>query len=187
MRTTTSIDIRTVLASDNCPLLVLAQLDFKSATLRVCNAGYSFTWDGYEWLGLGELGGISGVTEGGDLQMYGCTLQLTGIDPNYVYLALDPTEFQGRDATIWLAPLDKDYKILNNPVIVFKGRMDVMPIEMGDTATIQLTIESKLIDWERPRMRRYNHEDQISQYPNDLGLQFIPQMVEKELYWGRPS
>lgn len=179
--------VKGVLTSENAPLLVLIQLDFVSGTIRVCNAGYTFAYGGHDWLGLGQVGRISVISEGQELQMYGCTLELSGIPSAYIAEALNPDDYQGQQATIWLAPLDDDYQVLADPIITFQGRMDVMSISLGETATIQLSVESKLIDWERPRVRRYNHEDQISEWPLDMGLQYIPQMVEKELVWGRPS
>ena len=172
------------LRSDNVPLLVLVELDFAGGVVRCCNAGYNFVWDGQVWTGLGNLGGISGASEGQDLQMYGITLTLSGVPPELVAVALG-SGYQGRDATIWLATLNSDYSILTDPVIIFRGRMDTMPVEIGQEATIQLTIESRLVDWERPRIRRYNHADQITEYPTDKGFEFVPQMSEREIVWGR--
>lgn len=172
------------LQADNVPLLVLVELQFASGTVRVCNAGYNFEWDDYTWTGLGNLGSISAASEGEDLEMYGITLTLTGVPPEMVATALG-SGYQGRPATIWLAPLDSNYQILSDPTIIFKGRMDTMPIEMSDTATIQLSIESRLVDWERPRVRRYNHADQVIEYPDDKGFEFVTQMAEREIVWGR--
>jgi hypothetical protein len=177
-------DVVTALQADNVPLLVLVELQFETGTVRCCNAGYNFEYGGNTWTGLGNLGGISAVAEGEQLEMYGITLTLSGVPPEMIALALS-SGYQGRPATIWLAPLTNSYALLNDPVIIFKGRMDTMPIEVGNTATIQLTVESKLVDWERPRERRYNHADQISEYPDDLGFEFVAQMTEKEIIWGR--
>jgi hypothetical protein len=64
--------------------------------------------------------------------------------------------------------------------------MDVMGIEdSGDTANINVTAESRLIDLERSRERRYTSEDQKINYPNDKGLEFIADLQDKELVWGR--
>jgi hypothetical protein len=63
--------------------------------------------------------------------------------------------------------------------------MDTCDLEIGETATITLTIQNRLADWERPRLRRYTDEDQQSVYDGDLGLQFVAQMAEKTIYWGR--
>ena len=172
------------LRADNVPMLALVELQFKKQTVRCCNAGYSFEYGGHTWIGLGNCGGISAVSEGEQLEMYGLTLSLSGVPPELVAVALS-SGYQGRPATIWLAPLDQEYRLLNDPVIVFRGRMDTMPVDIGKEATIQLTIESKLVDWERPRERRYNHADQVSEYPDDKGFEFVAQMAEKELVWGR--
>jgi len=168
----------------NFPSLVLVELDFADGVVRLCNAGYTFTWNGNEWLGIGTLGSIEAISEGLALQMYGCALTLSGVPPEMVSEALSQN-YQGRSATIWLAPLTTDYAFIADPVIVFKGRMDTMDIEMGTTATISLTVESRLVDWERPRVRRFNDQDQQSEYPGDRGFRYVDQMLSKDLPWGR--
>ncbi|HRT09404.1 MAG TPA: hypothetical protein P5233_13565, partial [Candidatus Paceibacterota bacterium] len=62
---------------------------------------------------------------------------------------------------------------------------DTAVITLGESASIQISAENKMADWERARVRRYTHEDQIAEYPADKGLEFVPQMVEKVLIWGR--
>jgi len=183
MRTTTAA-VNAALQGSNVPYLVFVELDFTDGVIRLCNTGYPFEWDGKTWIGSGNLGTISEIEEGKDLQMYGCVLTLTGLDSEVMASALG-SGYSGRAATIWLAPLDEDFQVISDPVIIFKGKMDTMPIKLGKHAAIQLTIESKLVSWERPYNRRYNNEDQQSEYPNDKGLEFVAQMVEKEIYWGR--
>lgn len=183
MRTSTET-AAAALENTNVPYLVLVELDFVEGFVRLTNAGYAFTWNGHTWTGAGNLGTISPIEEGQDLQMYGCTLTLSGISSDYVAKCFG-VGYSGRSATIWLAPLDSNYNILEDPIIVFKGKMDTMPIQLGEQSAIQVTIESKLVDWERARVRRYNNEDQQAEYPGDLGFEFVPQMVEKTLLWGR--
>jgi len=55
----------------------------------------------------------------------------------------------------------------------------------SETATIQVTVENRLIEFERTRVRRYTAEDQKIDYPNDKGLEFVAEMAEKEIVWGR--
>jgi len=172
------------LQDTNVPYMVLVELDFAEGFVRLTNAGYDFIWNGYTWTGAGNLGSISNIEEGQELQMYGCTLTLTGIASDYVAKCFG-VGYSGRAATIYLAPLDSNYTILSDPVVIFKGRMDTMPISLGNESVLQITIESKLVDWERPRVRRYNNEDQQAEFPGDLGFEFVPQMVEKSLLWGR--
>lgn len=171
------------LQNNNVPYLVLVELDFVEGFVRLTNAGYAFQWNGQTWTGAGNLGTISAIEEGQDLQMYGCTLTLSGISSDYIAKCFG-VGYSGRAATIWLAPLDSNYNILADPVVIFKGRMDTMPIQLGENSAIQVTIESKLIDWERPRVRRYNNADQQAEFPGDRGFEFAEQMVEKRLLWG---
>jgi hypothetical protein len=117
--------------------------------------------------------------------MYGCQLTLNGIPPEMISEAFSQN-YQGHAATIWLAPLTAEYAFIADPVVVFKGRMDTMDIALGETATITLAVESRLVDWDRPRIRRYNDEDQRSEFPNDRGFRYVDQMVTKDLKWGRP-
>lgn len=154
-------------------------------TVRLTNAGYDFEWGGYIWTGAGNLGSISPIEEGTDLQMYGITLTLSGIPSQYVAECFT-TGYSGRSATIWLAPLDENYAILEDPTIVFKGKMDTMPMKLGKEAAIQVTVESDLVQWERGKSRVFGNADQQSEHPSDKGFEFVAQMVDKEIYFGRP-
>lgn len=77
------------------------------------------------------------------------------------------------------------FMVLADPRPIFEGRMDNMEIVVGKTAEIVLHVESRLADLERPRIRRYNDADQRVLYPDDRGLEFVEQMVEKSIPWGR--
>jgi len=93
--------------------------------------------------------------------------------------------YQGRAVLIRQGFLDDAYTIITSPVLQFSGLIDQMAITIGQTATITLSAEHKLVRWERPNVRRYTDADQQKLYPGDLGLQFISQVVEKEILWGR--
>ena len=66
--------------------------------------------------------------------------------------------------------------------------MDQMNIaEDADTSTIELSIENKLIDLERPRTARFTSAYQKSVYAGDLGLDFVEDLQDKEIFWGRSA
>jgi hypothetical protein len=69
---------------------------------------------------------------------------------------------------------------------LFSGYMDQMNIEeAGDTATIEMAVENKLIDLERARVARFTSGYQKSVYPGDLGCDFIEDLQDKKISWGR--
>lgn len=176
--------VDTAIGGENVPALVFVELDFSSGFVRLTNAGHSMQWAGETWYGAGGVGEIQPVQETGDLQAVGVAMKLSGVDPANISRVLGE-HYQGRSCKIWFAPLDTDHQVIADPVLIFTGRIDFMQIELGQTAIITLTAESRLVDWERPRVRRYNHADQIAVYAGDMGFEYIEQMSEKELVWGR--
>jgi hypothetical protein len=182
--------VQTAVENANVPMVAFVELDFGSGFLRVTNAPHTMTWNGHSWLGLGTLGGIDAVDEGTGLEARGVSLKLSGVpvsgegDSENISIALGE-HYQGRDCRIWVALLDEQFSIVPDPKLIFLGRMDNMEIEIGDTATIIVHAENRLADLERPRVRRYNNEDQQAEYSGDRGLEFVEQMVEKAIVWGR--
>ncbi len=162
--------------------VLLAELDFASGPVTVTNAPFDIAIDGKTYQGVGQFGGISPVEEGTELQTYNLTLQLNGIPAALIAIALGE-DYQGRAAVVSMAFLDEGHRPLDAPLVLFRGRMDVMRIQAGETASIELTCESRLADWERPRVRRYNNADQQQRFSDDKGFEFVPQMVEKEIVW----
>ncbi len=175
--------VETALAGTNLTAMFLIELRFGSGTVYVNNLDFDKDYGGHTWLGRGRIGSISAIEEGEDLQANGVRLTLSGIDSSLVAIALTE-DYQGRAVIISLALLDSNHNIIDTPVQVYRGRMDTMPIEAGQTATITMNVEGRLVDFERPRVRRYNSEDQQIVYPTDQFFQYVPQMVSKELYWG---
>lgn len=165
------------------PYLFFVQLDF-SLPLRVCSAGYDVDWNGCTWLGIGALGAIEPIQEQASLEATGVRLTLSGVPSEFVAASL-AEQYQGRPCQIWFAPLRQDLQLAVQPIRLFSGRMDTMATEVGDTATITVSAESRMVTWDRAKVRRYNNEDQQSRYASDRGFEYVPQMVEKQLMWGR--
>ncbi|WP_434033724.1 hypothetical protein [Cupriavidus sp. a3] len=172
-----------LITADHVPYVFFVQLDF-SQPLRVCSAGYNMDWNGATWLGLGALGSIEPIQEQASLEATGVRLTLSGVPSEYVAIML-AEQYQGRPCRIWFAPLRWDLQLGFAPIPLFSGRMDVPTIDVGETASITVSAESKMVAWDRARVRRYNNEDQQSRYPGDRGFEFVPQMVERQLQWGR--
>ncbi|MBU0752360.1 MAG: hypothetical protein KJ787_13890 [Gammaproteobacteria bacterium] len=164
--------------------IVLVEMDFPDGFVRVNNSPVTYAWNGYDWLGLGSLGSMDAINEGAALEARGISFRISGVPAANIARALGQ-QYQGRACKVWAAPLDPtSHAMIADPVLVFWGRMDVMSIDLGDTASITVSAESRLADWGRPRIRRFNHEDQQIDYPGDLGFEFVTSMVDKELRWG---
>jgi len=145
------------------------------------------TYDSETYTGVGDLLGISPVTETSDMQASGINVTLTGVKSSLVVIAKDH-EYQGRPLTVLLGAFDASGNLVADPTVIFSGFMDTMTIsESGETSTINIAVENKLIAFERAKVRRYTAEDQKIDYPTDKGFEFVTAIVEKEIIWGRAS
>lgn len=162
---------------------VAVQLDFPAGVVRYAGCPQDLTIGGNLFLGVGALGAITATEESGELRAYGLTVSLTGIPRDLVAVALQQA-YQGRRATVWDVPLTAAGQPVADPIVMFRGRMDTMDIELGeDVGTVRLRLENRLADWERPRIRRYTHEDQQRAHPGDRGFEFVSATTEKEVIW----
>lgn len=164
--------------------ILLFYADFPSGAVRAWSGYGTLSWGGNNYTGIGDFGGVDRVEEGSDHSAKGIVFTLAGIPSSLIALALADA-YQGRTCTLWLGAMDSTGAVIADPYQFFSGRMDVMEIEDGgDTATIKLTGENRLIDLNRPRARRYTHEDQQIDYPGDLGLEYVAGLQDKKIYWG---
>ena len=145
------------------------------------------TFNGKNYLGVGNLLSISAVDESTDLTASGASIVLSGIQSPLLAIARDE-DYQGRPITIYLGALDDTGDLIASPTVLFSGFMDVMTIaEAGETSTISVTAENKLIAFDRSYVRRYTAEDQKIDYPNDMGFEFVAKIADQEIIWGRAS
>jgi hypothetical protein len=170
-------------ASHVTPYL-LVSLDYESGAVRVSSTPFDVTFGGAEYLGVGRLGSISAIQEGPEMKSYGISLQMSGIPRSYM-AEMRAERFQDRACRVWLGFLNAAHQPVGSPAQMFGGRMDVVTFEIGETITATLTAESRLVDWERPRIRRFTDQDQQLAYPGDRALEFAQATTEMELQWGR--
>jgi hypothetical protein len=162
-------------------------LALDSGDVRVWSGAAEYELDGETYQGVGHLGGISPVEESTRVTARGIELSLSGIDSAMLSITL-AERYRGRRVTIWLAFFDADFAPIADPVQHFSGFLDTMSLhDDGDTSTITITAESRLIDLERPRESRLTNEEQQRLYPGDIGLEYVAGLADKALPWGVPA
>ena len=138
------------------------------------------TIDGQTYLGAGDLLAISGLEEVNDLSAKSASITVSGVPVELVSLALKEP-YQRRDCRILFGVSNVD-----DFVEVFAGKMNQMPIEdSGDASTITLTVESKMVELGRARIRRYTHESHQARHPGDTFFSFVADIQDKGIPWGR--
>jgi hypothetical protein len=176
--------VKTLIAEDVVRPALCVQMLFDSGAVLANSTPIDININDTVFLGVGMLGRIGMVEETTETQASNLAVELSGIPRELISLALQE-KYQGRTLNVYVAYLDRDWRMPAGAVIaIFSGRMDQMRIELGATATIRVTAESRLTDWDRAHNGRYTDEDQQRRYPGDLGLQFVTRTVEQELAWG---
>lgn len=166
---------------------ILFKAEFDSGDVMLWTGLGQITWNGDLYEGAGNLIGVNEVNEVIDVEAQGSTIVLSGIPSGFIEIALDEP-YQGRPVTVYFGTIAPDGTLIADPIILYKGRIDVMQIsEDGTSSTIAIACESRLIDLRRVKVRRYTTEDQKTTYPNDRGLEFVPALQEKEIIWGKKS
>ena len=176
-------------------------------TLRLWTGLGTLTHNSQEWVGTGTLLNISTVEEASEIAVKGATVTLSGIPSSVISLALSQP-YQGRVCNLYfgmftvnkLLQQSDDYILMQtgSKILlqtdqtsisnIFSGYMDQMNIlETPSTSTIELVVENRLIDLQRARIARFTSEYQKSIYPSDLGLDFVEDLQDKDISWGRSS
>ena len=169
-------------ASELQPFFAI-KLAFDSGDVRIWTGYNDITVASETYIGGGQLLSISPIEETVEIAARGVNLALNGINSSLVSVALTES-YQGRSAKVYLGVISSG-AVVSDPYLVFDGRMDVMTIEdAGDTANISLSAESRLIDLERARVRRYTNNDQQNQFAGDTSLRFVADLQDKEIAWG---
>ena len=163
--------------------LILVELDFASGFVRVHSGVGDFVWGDKTFKGVGQFGKIIEIEETEAVQANPLRMELSGVSPEIVSISLGEN-YRGRPGRIWIAYLDEDYKAIGQPIGPFIGKMDTMDGEIGKTGAITLSMENRVAEWERARIRRYTHADQQAEYPDDFGLEFVSAVAQMELLWG---
>jgi len=137
------------------------------------------------YIGVGEFAMISPMQESQDLAARGINLSLSGIPSALISALLGDVE-QGRSVSVFMGFFNESTRAtINNEFELFNGIVDIPSVsESGDTATIAISAENRLIDLGKVRVRRYTQEDQARDDVTDLGFEFVPSLQDKEILFG---
>ena len=163
--------------------------------------------DETEWVGVGNILDISAIEETAEMAVKGATITLSGVSSEALSLALSEP-YQGRVCNIYFGTFSTGKILQESGSFIllqdgskipleamstgfnqlFAGYMDQMNIaDGGDTTAIELMVENRLIDLERARVARFTSGYQKSLYPNGFGLDFVEDLQDKDIVWGRSS
>lgn len=184
MSRSTTGAVATALAQPNVGLVVFVEIMFDSGPLRVCSAGYDVTWNSVTWLGIGQLGQVEEVRETESGEVTGLAFVLSGVPSAHIALAL-AENYQRRLVNLYVGFLNLPaHSVLADPVLEWSGLLDQMAVaDDNGSATIRVTAENELFDFDRPAPIYWTDEDQQKLQPGDTGLRFMKQLNDRQIVW----
>lgn len=187
MARTLTANMQTQVTADALTPCLLLKGAFDSGDLNLWTGIGSIVYNGDTYVGGGNCISITGVTETTNTQADSVNVTLNAIKSSNISLALNE-EYQGRKASVWFACLDAVGALISSPFLLFKGRMDTMTIvDGGQRSTLGMVCENRLIDFRRAKLRFYSDQDQKALYPTDRGMEYVNQLQDKEIIWGRAN
>lgn len=166
---------------------IFAEIHFSTGPVYIWSGYGPITWSGQTWVGAGDLGSISVIEGGSNVEARGITLTLSGINSSIVLDCLNQFQ-QGLPAIISLGTFTDSTRttLVVDPVSAWTGRMDQASIEIGaESSSITLMLETRLLEMNVAVDRRYTNDDQQLRAPGDLGFSFVQGQINEILYWGR--
>lgn len=167
-------------------VITFVKMEFAAQTVYVHNGIGTYTWGGFDWLGVGSLGSVSTLEEGSEVSPYSITLTLSALDATLSGQALNEDYFM-RPVTVYVGVLSADDELLNDPLPMWAGFMDVMSITAGQEGSsgdqIVVTCESELAAFDRSANLRYTNQTQQRLYPSDTFFEFMPKIENLKIKW----
>jgi hypothetical protein len=173
----------TELAAAQLRPLLFYEGEFASGFLRLWSGIGTITWNGQSWTGAGNLIAMSPITETADVRAVPMTCTLSAVPSAILSLVIGQAR-QGKPGKVWFGAMDAAGAIIADPYLAFVGRLDTPTIEeSGETGRVSITYENRLIALERPRTRRWTHEDQQIDFPGDIGFEYSASLQDQVLEW----
>jgi hypothetical protein len=161
------------------------ELRFRDSTQYLCSSNINITWGGYEWMGLGTIGGISPIEESEGVESKSLTFTLNIAQVSILSLAVgDVEQYRGRAAKMYFCPLNESFQLIGTPQQCWRGIMDTMSVGIeGEEGSIQLKCETSAYGLKKVPGLRLNAAQQKVKHPTDTGFDYLTDLIANPTVW----
>jgi hypothetical protein len=185
------------LAGNTVRAAPLVHFDFRTTPMRLWPGFGPLEAAGETWLGLGDLGSISGTGAGPGQVVEEMAFSLAGGPELLANFAEDAEEATGREVEVWLQFFDEGWAPLDDPFQIFWGVMGPLKVERGEsgddpltaraTRLLSVTAANAFINRGRPSYGFFTDRDQKARKPGDNIFLNIARMSEIKVRWPKFS
>ncbi len=173
------------LEAEHSSRIYFIHLDLAVDPFYACTGVRTYNWSSQDWLGIGEIQGISDIAEAADAAARPVTITATGVDSYFTEPVLSRTNYKGRAAVIYRGLLDANLDLVDDPFAIWRGRMDVGSVIRAEEANVaQMVCEPLAARLLRPNVSRYSDQDHQLRHSGDKFFEYLPQLEKKDVTWG---
>lgn len=162
--------------------IVMVKLEFDTPVYVHSGIG-TVSFDGNDYLGVGDFGGVGESRESQSLGPAPIRLQLSGIDSTLLAEAMDAGTF-GDKVTVYCGYRQDDGTLIDDPWIVAKGKLEYSSLTRGDDNTISIVAQHDLAVLNEADGSKFSDEDQRQRYSTDEGFEYVEENAVIKLLWG---
>ena len=172
------------LDNDSARPIAFVEIQLDGGTERFHTDVGIIAWGGNNWHGAGAMSYFEEITETDDLQPDPVRIGLNGFDSDITNM-IDNEDLYRRPVLIYVGALNDSLALVADPSLIYSGRIQDSEMTMGAEGgdSVLLTLESELVDFDRPRNVRYTESQLQSEYSTDTGLQYLDQTVDSKTVW----
>ena len=173
-------DFLTAVTGDHVSWFWLVKLELASGNLFLTSLNFDVEIDGETWIGSRGLGSIAPIEESSN-GVNGANLVLAGVTQEHIAGMLTEN-VRGKKVTIKIAVLNTatEPPLLAIDPNVWQGLLDTQTFNEGQ-ASVVVTAENRLIEWDKPRMLRFSNQDLKRTRPNDNFFKYADAMANKQI------
>jgi hypothetical protein len=181
----------TVLAAiedGNAELLFLLEFRIDEGSpediLRLHTGVGTISYDSNDWLGVGDLLSIDTVQDSLEMKPSPFVVSLSGLNSDITDLVFGTKSYYRRPAIFYIAA-HSEGAMIGTPSILFSGFIEKLDMELaGDRGdVITANCENEFILFKRSRNVRYSDRQMQTEYPGDLGFEFLQAVLTSNVVW----
>lgn len=185
----TTVDQQAALEAPVVAWAFFVEMQFASETIRVSNFNKTFSWGGFDWLGLGGLGSISEIKSTEKVEPNAVTLGLNIAQSDWLAFSVGSVEeYRGLPVTIWQCPLTPEHTLIDDPLLAWEGDMDVVAVSVEadgaeSAGSISLRCEPASKRLRRRNALRVNAAQHKLNHPTDTGFDYQADLLANPQTW----
>lgn len=147
------------------------KLTHSGGTVRVCDGIGNYELDGEEYLSVGGLAALDGISDSGDIQNHSVIAKLNGVA--LASLATVDPNIRGETATIKFAWIDEaGNAVYSRTMAVLKGSHLQTKFDAREHS-VAAHLRGPTAQWQTPPRAYYTDKDQQRRFAGDTGFSFV--------------